>query len=431
MTTVPTLAPFLPAAFTVADLTAARATLPIVELDRIQVERQRARIRPLPSASGTLHITAWNLYHAAKKAELACSFTVGQIDHLARCFADEHHGLFRWNGTELRLLQGVTDMYETAAQASRARTIGEGMLLLSMQHQGYAFWDRFDLLIKRALRKQPLDHPESVRRARAIRRRIEAHGNGKRSDFVVENSKRQTAVAEAKGSFVSPLATSAIKTDLRGALEQLAAIKSLISPQPTKTYAVGTYLREENDTHADGSLLAFVDPVDQIDTDLAVEFPADWVRRGNYAAWLLGMGFSEAANALRNGTTRDGIDVSLPLKRVGGRDYAYVVTGVSLRPDRARRFPRELLREWWHWPEFWFGPWRDFLQLTVLGLRVDVLAAISRALVVPQEQSLLTVEPAVAVDAGAFDGSVMPDGTMCGTVAVDGLRDTQLTEVVL
>lgn len=427
-----TLAPLLPIALNRADLTDARATLPIVELDRARVQRGRAHIRPLPTDRDELRVTAWNLYHAAKKAELACRFTTDSLDHLAHCFANEHHGLFRWNGEELRLSHGVTDMYETAARASRARTVGEGMLLLAMQHAGYVFWDRLDLLVKRALRRELLRHPESVRRARAIRKRIDARGNGNRSDFVIENGKPETALAEAKGSFVSPGATSTIKPDLRHALKQLAATKPLISPQPTKTYAVGTYLREVDDQHNEGSLIAFVDPADRDDAELAVEFPPDWIRRGNYAAWLLGMGFGEAANALRHGVSRDGITVSLPVKRVGGGEFAYVVSGVQLRLDRSRRLPREMIHDWWlHWPEFWFGPWREYVQLNILGLRVDVLAAVSRATVVQDGQVLLGIEPTPALDTGAFDGSVMPDGSMCGALMVDAVGEIEMREFAL
>ncbi|MCK6484526.1 MAG: hypothetical protein L6R00_10385 [Phycisphaerae bacterium] len=432
MTTLPGLAPYFPATLTVTDLTAARATLPIIELDQAQVERERARIRPLPDARDHLRITAWNLYHAAKKAELACSFTTDQIDHLARCFANEHHGLFRWNGEELRLTPGVTDMYESAAQASRARLIGEGILLLAMQHEGYAFWDRFDLLVKRALRRQPLHHPESVRRARAIRKRLDAGRDGKRSDFVVENAKRQSALAEAKGGFCSPFASGAIKSDLREALQQLAATKSLISPQPAKTYAVGTYLREAGDGHDEGSLIAFVDPEGEDDADLTVEFPPDWVRRGNYAAWLLGMGLVEAADALRNGIGRDGISVSLPVKRVGRHDYAYVVTGVSLNPRHLRHFLRDFRHHWPHWQEwFFFGPGRHEVELNVVGLRVDVLDSISRALTTVEAVPLLGVEPGFETDTAQFGGSVMPDGSMCGTVTADSVRETEFREFTL
>lgn len=432
MTTITALSPLFPTALTVSDLAAARAKLPIIELDRTQVERERARIRPLPPADGELSITAWALYHAAKKAELACSFTTDHIDHLSHSFANEHHGLFRWNGAELRLSQGATDTYESAAQASRARIIGEGMLLLAMQKQGYVFWDRFDLLVKRALRRQPLNHPQSVRRARAIRKRLVAHGNGKRSDFVVENSSRQTALAEAKGGFVSPYATSAIKSDLRDALKQLAATKRLISPQPAKTYAVGTYLREVNDQHEEGSLIALVDPEDHEDTDFTVDFPPDWIRRGNYAAWLLGMGFPEAAHALRTGAIREGLTLSLPVKRVGRHDYAFVVTGTGLNTRHLQRFLRDFRHHWPHWTEWlFFGPGRHEVEMSVVGLRVDVLESVSHALAALTDVPLLSVEPALEIDTAQFNGSVMPDGSMCGTVTADSLRETDFREFAL
>lgn len=431
MTTAPAFAPFLPTALAATDLAAANATLPVVELDRDIIRTPYRRVRPLPPPQKTLRVTAWNLYQAAKKAELTRSFDASHIDHLAACFAAEHHAMFRWSGGELRLAPGATDEYETAAHGSRSRLIGEGMLLLTMQEYGYAFWDRFDVLVKRALRNQVVQHPESVKRAKAIRRKLQQKKTNQRSDFVIENGDHETALAEAKGSMVTPGIDSRIKPDLRDALKQLAATKSLVSPQPTKTYAVGTYLREVDDPHEDTSLIAFVDPDEREDTDLAVEFPPDWVRRGNYAAWLLGMGFPEPAIALRNGISRDGIGVSLPLKRVGGREFAYVVTGMQLRPDRAHRFTREMLHDWRHWPEFWFGPWRDYVQVTVLGLRVDVLAEISRALVVPREQSLLTVEPTTIVDTGAFEGSVMSDGSMCGVIAPNTLREMEFSEFML
>lgn len=426
------LPPF-PALLPVANLHTAHATLPIIELDRAQIERKRARIRPLPNERDHLRITAWSLYHAAKKAELACSFTTNQIDHLAHCFANEHHGLFRWNGEELRLTAGVTDMYESAAQASRARLVGEGMLLLAMQHEGYAFWDRFDLLVKRALRKQLLNHPESLRHACAIRKRLDSSQSGKRSDFVVENENGESALAEAKGRFLSPFATSAIKTDLREALQQLAATKSLIFPPPAKTYAVGTYLREADDGHDEGSMIALVDPEDQDEADFTVKLPSDWVRRGNYAAWLLGMGFAEATNALRNGVVREGLSVSLPVKRVGRHDYAYVVTGAGLNPRHLRRFLRDFPH---HWPHYWvewalFGPGRREVELSIIGLRVDVLDSISDALTTAEANPLLGVEPTFETDMAQFNGSVMPDGSMCGTVTVENIHEIEFREFKL
>ncbi|RNC81381.1 MAG: hypothetical protein ED559_06200 [Phycisphaera sp.] len=425
--------PFFPPCLTVADFTNAHAMLPLIELDRARVERKNARIRPLPDARNHLPFTAWSLYHAGKKAELACSFATDQIDHIAQCFANEHHRLFRWNGEVLRLTAGVTDVYESAAQASRARLVGEGMLLLAMQHEGYAFWDRFDLLVKRALRKQPLNHPESVRRARAVSKRLETGRVGKRSDFVVENAKGQSALAEAKGGFLSPFVTRDIKSDLRKALQQITATKSLIFPQPAKTYAVGTYLREVDDLHDEGSLIAFVDPEGQDDADLTVELPPDWVRRGNYAAWLLGMGFAEAANSLRNGVAHEGLRVSLPVKRIGSHEYAYVITGAGLNPRNLRRFLRDFRHHWPHhlaeW--FFFDPGRHEVELSIIGLRVDVLDSISVALTSADANPLLGVEPAFEIDIAPFGGSVMPDGSMCGAISTENTREIEFREFTL
>ncbi len=407
--------------------------LPIIDLDRATVERDYARIRPLPNASRDLRFTAWSLYHAAKKAELACSFTTAQIDHLAQCFASEHHELFRWNGQEFRLTRNATDSYESAAQASRARLVGEGMLLLAMQQQRYAFWDRFDLLVKRALRNQTLKHPDSVRHAQAVREQLDIGRTGKRSDFVVENAKCQSALAEAKAGFVSPLATPPIKPDLRKALQQLAETKPLISPQPTKTYAVGTYLREEDDTHDEGSLIAFVDPEGQDHAELTVDLPQDWVRRGNYAAWLLGMGFTEAANALRNGVVREGLRVALPLKQIARHDYAYVITGVGLNSRNLQHFLQDPLNHLpHHWADwFLFALDRREVELNIIGLRVDVLDRVSAALTTAEPNPLLGVEPEFAIETSQFNGSVMPDGSMCGVITTGNIDEVQFREFTL
>ncbi|GIK15170.1 MAG: hypothetical protein BroJett003_01340 [Planctomycetota bacterium] len=424
---LPSLTPF-----TLSVAPAGQATLPVIELDRRVIRTRYGRVRPLPAAKRQLRVSAWSLYQAAKKAELTRSFDGAHVDHLAACFAAEHHAMFRWNGGELRLAAGTTDHYETAAHSSRSRLIGEGMLLLAMQAQGYAFWDRFDVLVKRALRNQIVQHPESVKRAQAIRNKLAKRKLDKRSDFVIENAKSETALAEAKGSLLSPGTSSTIKADLSDALKQLAATKPLISPQPSKTFAVGTYLREVDDPHEDTSLIAFVDPEGREDGDLTVEFPRDWIRRGNYAAWLLGMGFPEAAAALRTGAIRDGVTLSLPIKRVGPRDYAYVVTGAGLNPRYQRRFMRDFRHHWPHWPEwFFFGPGRDALEMTIVGLRVDVIEAISRALTTPEEAPLFAIEPLFEVETAQFDGSVMPDGSMCGTVTADNIRETEFREFTL
>lgn len=409
------------------------ATLPIFEFDPNPILARPGRIRPFPEHAGPLKVTAWSFYHAVKKAELTCSFSSQDVDTLANCYAVEHHAMFQWNNNNLRLTAGTIDHYEIAARSSRSRLIGEGMLLLTMQWRRYAFWDRFDVLVKRALRKQLIQHPESVRRARAIKARLLNRKNDQRSDFVLENRAKETAIAEAKGSLVSPGESSRIKSDLKYALLQLAATKPLILPQPLKTYAVGTYLREADDPHSDGSLIALVDPEDREDAGFTVKFPPDWIRRGNYAAWLVGMGFSEAAAALRTGTARERLELLLPIKRVGNQDYAYVITHMGLRPKYVKQFIHDFSGPGRHWPECWYllGHAKDAIELSIIGLRVDVMNAISEALTNREEKALLDIEPLFEAEIKGFNGSIMPDGSMCGAITPDSMRGAEFREFML
>lgn len=421
----------IPLASALSRLRSAKATLPVLELDKKIVRKKHGRIRPLPGKKHTLNVTAWNLYHAAKKAELTCSFNVETIDHLARSFAAEHHTMFVWNSGDLRLASGITDSYETAARSSRSRLIGEGMLLLTMQLEGYAFWDRFDVLVKRVLRNQVVSHPEMVKHARALRSKLKTSGVDKRSDFVIENSKAETALAEAKGSLLTPDSNSSIKTDLDYALKQLKRTKGLISPQPSKTFAVGTYLREVGDPHEDRSLIAFVDPEDDEESTLNVEI-GDSVRRGNYAAWLLAMGFNEAALSLRSAIQHKGLRVTLPIKKIGGSAYAFVVSEAAVNFGRSTNFIRNYEYSWRYWPDwFCYGPGRNAVELMIAGIRVDALEAVTQSLENPLERSLQVIKPLFDLEITQFNGSVFPDGTMCGSISLESMKDVEFKEFVL
>src|SRR5581483_2730657 len=79
-------------------------------------------------------------------------------------------------------------------------------------------------------------------------------------DFIVENGKCERALAEAKGAFLTPNATCNIKGVLKDALDQLDGWDRIIDPQPSKNFAVGTFLREADDQFEEPSLVAFVDP---------------------------------------------------------------------------------------------------------------------------------------------------------------------------
>ena len=122
----------------------------------------------------------------------------------------------------------------------------------------------------------------------------------------------------------------------------------MISPTPGKSFAIGTYFRDASDSTGDPSLIAFVDPPGEADgTAPAAEFPSDWIRRGNYGAWLIGMGFTESGNALRNGTEIRLPARQIPVVNLGGRSFGVTIEGLVVKRNRRIRGP---------YPMFWLDP---------------------------------------------------------------------------
>jgi hypothetical protein len=80
--------------------------------------------------------------------------------------------------------------------------------------------------------------------------------------------------------------------------------------------------------YPDPSLIVFTDPVGgDTATDRFAEFPDDWIRRGNYGAWLIGMGLSDSGNALRNGELATVEERALTVLSIGKRKFAVIFPG--------------------------------------------------------------------------------------------------------
>src|SRR6202035_4403219 len=79
-----------------------------------------------------------------------------------------------------------------------------------------------------------------------------------------------------------------------------------------------------------------------------VEFPRDWIRRGNYGNWLIGMGFAESGNALRRGVEVGLPERPIPIVDIGRRRFAVTIEGLVLKKDYRGRGPL---------PMFWPDPW--------------------------------------------------------------------------
>jgi hypothetical protein len=408
-----------------------RSCLPVVELDRTlvaargkQIARSIDKWEPnadailtttFGHANASLSLQSWSFYHAAAKTELARSFLPSDVTENAQGIYLSTRSLLEWDEDNLRLRKGGVFSRKDAARKSYASRFGEAILYLFMINNDYVYWDHLPSLVERAMNKAVINHSEQVRVARAIRSKMKPSDRPmKQPDFAFETAARQVALAEAKGAFVTPGTTAkSLKGDLDYALKQLAAWDSLITPRPTKSFAVGTYFRETGDPSPEPSLIAFVDPNgdDEVQAT-AVPFPDDWIRRGNYGAWLYGMRLFESATALRNGYA-----IKLPKRKfltitIGPRKFAIVLHSLIGTP---------FLPAFFYHPAFfrWFGDFEQHPDIQILGLDTEILSAIEKA-VETADGTVLTVLPTVTLGSDLFpkwlSGSIFPDGSLYGAI---------------
>ena len=194
--------------------------------------------------------------------------------------------MFDWTASEWCLNQGMSSFYADFSGSGMSGRIAQGMALLFLEDKGYAYVGRFETEWKQRATTQNRQWPA---------------GKTKAPDFIAENGQKEWVLAESKGGFSSPGKKPPIKGALKDGLTQLDGWDKYISPQPIKSFAIGTFLRETGDTSGETSLIAFVDPELPEVPENPVEFPRDAVRRANYASWLSLMGLDGAAARLRVG----------------------------------------------------------------------------------------------------------------------------------
>ncbi|MGC8494643.1 MAG: hypothetical protein ACP5SH_23210 [Syntrophobacteraceae bacterium] len=421
--------------------------LPMVEIDRSNVLSKRKHIRFRRGSSNrqsaecsfgnfdaeNLEFSAWEFFHAAKKTELASSFTGVQAIRNTYAFAFEHQDTFIWNTNNFRKIDNSNFELEDFASAALAGRVGEAIAYLTMIKWGYVFWDRCQTVWGRAAVNANIIHPESLRSTQFLPSRVAPGRPQNEPDFIFEKGDGSVALMEAKGSFVNPIEDKpSTKEDLRQALKQLAAWSTVITPTPEKSYGIGTYLREENDSGSDPSLIAYVDPPGQDDPNAgAIELPPDLIRRLNYAAWLAGMGLVSASQALGGMKERAAHYVDLPILEVGGRSFAFVNAGWSV-PEKHLPKPESWMR-WAYALHFWdlglhpsqpdWRIWRhiqhslDWVPL-IIGIERTVLKLIESALRYPTRPVLKEFSGfelgRTQSGEGSNKWSLMPDGTFIG-----------------
>ncbi|MEE8186726.1 MAG: hypothetical protein V3T99_03575 [Nitrososphaerales archaeon] len=432
------------------DLTG-QSKLPLYELDQANVLSKRGRIRPFENRRGFtgdpkcspsgqppsyLRIRAWRLAHAIRKADCAKRVPFWLLRRGSLGFMIEHGHVFRWNADNLRLGNGMSDFYADFSRTSLSGRIAQGMVYLFMEDRGYAFGERFSTFLMRMEGRPGYDPSWRTQRAR-LRGLAKSP---KVPDFIFEKPSRETALAESKGSFVSPGMTPNQKGDLRIGIEQLNEWDQHVNPVPRKRFAIGTYLREEGDPSLEPSMVAYVDPENYQPADLP-EYPRDWVRRGNYAAWLGGMGFVGVAQDLQHGRDRSEQQfLRFPVMRIDGQEFAFVVQYIRPKIGPEEQFPVSdsefwrRLSEWSLLSSFWDG-----MVLGIMGIGLPVMNQIAEALRTGESAALLDIEameepefPQKVEDVKA-DGSVFSDGTIVGELTFRTWRPAEwrLEEVLL
>ncbi len=390
-----------------------QSQIPVHELDRRTVITPRARARPLGSASGKIEISAWRLAHAIKKADCARRFPPLWLYVASAGFLIEHFYLFNWDPENLRLAGGMADGYADSTRTSLAGRIAQGMTILFMEERRYAFVERFSLFLRRH---------STLPRSAAQRKQ------DKTPDFVFEKHSQESAVperalAESKGGFVSPGRNPDIKGELRNALEQLDGWDKRLSPQINKSFAVGTFLREVDDNSTEPSLIAFVDP-EPGESDGTIEYRPDAIRRANYAAWLTGMGFNDAALRLLGRPGSSETRLRLPVVGLANRRYAVSIASVQPKLMRDAVVDDQfwmMLEDWSFWPHHLF---RRGFAVEIMGLELGVLRALAETTTTGNAERLMALEPIVErksfldTDAGSFAGSIFTDGSILGELQV-------------
>ena len=390
-----------------------RSCLPVYECDKCDVKEHRRQVLP-PTAQPKecLSFSAWRLAHAVKKADCSRWPSPRILWPGAAGFLLENIHLFDWEFAPLRLRSGMSDFYADFSRTSLSGRIGQGMALLFLEERGYSYVGRFPTIIKQY---------------------GGVWGRKKSPDFIVENGRKEWALAEAKGGFVSPCSSSRIKYALGKALDQLTGWGQCFSPPPHKGFAIGTFLREIGDSHKESSLTAFVDMAPgglRASSEVPrgfVEFRRDAIRRANYASWLSLMGFDDAARRLRErkaGSERR----SVSFLTLGGRRYMVAIT--SIRPSyRHHADDRDFLRLVQEKP--------DGISIELAGLDLDVVCMIKTALREPGSRALMEIRPGkrrdVAGEEEEFRGSVFSDGSLIGEIGISDLKrfDHETGEVAL
>ena len=385
-----------------------KGSLAIHEFDKAKVQTPYDPIRPFPNSFVNLSFTSWRLAHAIKKADCVRWSSSQPLWLETAGLLLENAQLFDWEADKFCLNAGGSNLYADFSRSSLTGRIAQGMALLLLEEKGYAYVGRFETEWKKQAAKQNKSCLPSKK---------------KKPDFIAENVRKEWVLAESKGSFVSPGRNPDIKRPLKAGLKQLEGWDKYITPQPIKSFAIATFLRESQDCSEETSLIAFVDPEPEAPED-PVEFPNDVVRRANYASWLSLMGFDDAANRIRFGAGEPQRR-SVPVIALAGCKYAVSVLSVS--PKQLDLSSREFWDDLQDWPFGCARMLKQGLRVELVGLDLEVFEALGS--VQGRRSTLMQLNPQngygaepIKSDGYTFYGSIFSDGSLLGELRQNGMR---------
>ncbi len=308
-----------------------------------------------------------------------------------------------------------------------AGRVGEALAYLTMTKMwGYVYWDRIASVWMRAAHKATIQHKEMVRIAKMVGN-LNGQSFSLQPDFVFETSDNRVALMEAKGSFVTPgnIRPNA-KGPLKHGLDQTAIWAPLIKPTASKCIAINSLLREESDSCGDPSVILHVDPPPERNSDIEpVEIHPESIRRGNYGAWLMGMGFRRSGFALAYHREFRNYHVELPVVTIQGQEFALSIQGLRLDANWFGHLPM-LPFDFWPLQRKYSSSFLREVGVTgvyALGLEVRTLRTVCASLVNPDSESIMDL-PAINIDmwndgrtTSGFYGSIFPDGSLMGIVS--------------
>ena len=373
-----------------------RSSLPIYEFDQATVTKIKAPIHPHQMLQETLFFNSWHLAHAILKADCA-HYPRAQIQNkeiLGFCL--QYDRFFDWNVSGLRLNKGKSGYHADFSSSSLAGRIAQGMALLFLEEIGYSYVGHFKSEWRQRAKMQNKSWPKDKRTS---------------PDFIVENKKGEWALAESKGSFSRQ---PKIKKVLKNGLHQLDGWDKYITPQPIKSFVIGTFIREhEHYSAGKTSSICFVDPEPESPQN-PVKFPEDAIRRANYASWLSLMGFDAAAARLRSGDIGEIQLHQIPILRLDGNEYA--VSMMSNNPIPPEPFSPIFLHGVRSSLSNWFGG-KD--RIRIIGIDLKVLRALDALRISSEASDLIGLKlrhraMPLDWDGGKFYGSIYSDGSLLG-----------------